>query len=200
MNTGHQPNAKERKTVILNEAARLIREKGYGGTTLRELAKRSGIQGGSIYHHFASKQEILFRIMDNTMTRLTSRVQKAVDDVNDPSGKLAQAIRSHIEYHTVEPDKTYITDAELRSLAPENHEIIVRMRDKYERLYVQIIKEGIQKGQMEISHVKLTIRALLQACTGVSYWFKPKGPLSVGDIADNYINLFFRGISKQNGK
>lgn len=188
-------NSSERKAIIFKEAARLIREKGYGATTLRELAGRAGIQGGSVYHHFSSKQEILFRIMEQTMAELIDRVGAAMAGEQDPSRKLAAAIRAHIAFHTTRLDETYITDAELRSLSPENYRHIVGMRDSYEQLYVRMIEAGVRQGQMSVPHVKITVRALLQACTGVSYWFRPEGVLTVGEIADNYLHLFFRGIA-----
>ena len=73
-----------RRDIIFREAARLFREKGYSGSTLRRLANRSGVKGGSIYHHYSSKQEILYTIMEQTMTNLINRVQLAIKDESDP--------------------------------------------------------------------------------------------------------------------
>ncbi|MCP4105267.1 MAG: TetR/AcrR family transcriptional regulator [Desulfobacteraceae bacterium] len=186
-----------RKTIILREAARLFREKGYSGTNLRELAKSSGVQGGSIYHHFSSKQEILFQIMEYTMTILINKVQDAIKNEKDPFKGLCNAIRFHIEYHTIDTNETYVTDSELRSLEPANYKKIITMRDKYEQIYIQLMKQGIETGEMKVDNVKLTVKALLQMCTGVSYWFKPNGSLSISDIAEKYIKIFFWGIAKK---
>ncbi len=192
-------SASSRKTIIFREAARLFREKGYSGSTLRDLAKKAGVKGGSVYHHYSSKQEILFTIMEHTMSMLITRVQEAIAAETRPINKLRKAIQFHIAYHTADSDETFVTDAELRNLDPDNLDTIVGMRDRYEAIFRQIMEEGVACGEMRIGNVGLVSKALLQMCTGVSSWYRPEGEQSISDIADYYIELFFRGICLTNG-
>lgn len=190
---GWEPDS-TRKTSILREAACLFREKGYNGSTLRQLATRVGIKGGSIYHHFASKQEILFMIMKYTMGNLIQRVRQEIENEQGVLDKLRSAMRCHIEYHTIDADETYVTDAELRSLSADNYKIIVGMRNNYEAVYRDILREGRATGVMEITNLSITSRALLQMCTGISLWYRPDGPLTINEIEDTYMDLFCRGV------
>ncbi|WP_300668885.1 TetR/AcrR family transcriptional regulator [Desulfoluna sp.] len=189
-----------RKTIIFREAARLFREKGYSGSTLRELAKRAGVKGGSIYHHFNSKQEILFMIMEDTMVNLITRVSREIEEVTSPREKLRKAIRAHVAFHAMDADETYVSDAELRSLDLTNYKKIVGMRDQYEGIYKKMLQEGIDTEELEIDNVTLSSRALLQMCTGISYWYTPEGPLTIQEIADNYVDLFFHGVCRKQGR
>ncbi|MBU1568295.1 MAG: TetR/AcrR family transcriptional regulator [Proteobacteria bacterium] len=182
------------KALIFKEAARLFREKGYNGSTQRQLADRVGVQGASIYHHFPSKQGILYAIMEYTMTSLLQKVRCEMLDASSPEAKLRKAIKVHIEYHTVDRDETYVADAELRSLEAENFKKIVAMRVAYEQIFRDILSEGVQEGVMRIGDVSLATKALLQMCTGISYWFSPGGRRSIDEIADQYVELFLFGI------
>ncbi len=182
-----------RKEIILQEAARLFRQKGYMAATLRELADRSGIKGGSIYHHFSSKQEILHEIMAFTLTNLFALEDETAGERN-PIEKIRKAIRFHIEYHINNLDETLVADTELRSLTAENYREIIKMRRRYENLFIDILREGVQQEIIKIGDVKLAALAILQMCTGVSYWFKQDGPLSVQEIADGYVELICWGI------
>ncbi|MGA7875109.1 MAG: TetR/AcrR family transcriptional regulator [Desulfoferrobacter sp.] len=182
-----------RKEIILQEAARLFRQKGYMAATLRELADRSGIKGGSIYHHFSSKQEILHEIMAFTLTNLFALEEETAGERN-PIEKIRKAIRFHIEYHINNLDETLVADTELRSLTAENYREIIKMRRRYENLFIDILREGVQQEIIKIGDVKLAALAILQMCTGVSYWFKQDGPLSVQEIADGYVELICWGI------
>lgn len=182
------------KTLIFKEAARLFREKGYSGSSQRQLADRVGVQGASIYHHFPSKQDILYAIMEHTMTSLLHKVRSELHDEISPAAKLRKAIKVHIEYHTVDRDETYVADAELRSLEPANYKKIVAMRTAYEQIFNDILSEGVQEGAMCIDDVSLATKALLQMCTGISYWYSPGGRRSIGAIADQYVELFLWGI------
>ena len=183
-----------RKEVIMREAAYLFRRKGYSATTLRELAKRAGIQGGSIYHHFASKQEIVFKIITETMAELL-HVQNVIEKEQNPVEKLRKAVRFHLGLTKDKPDEMHITDAELWFLSKPQLEIVVGQRMAYNKIYFQIIEEGTRRKLMNVNNLKLATTAILQMLTGISYWFKEDGPFTILEIADEYINIMLWGTS-----
>jgi len=189
-----------RKGIILQEAARLFREKGYRASTLRELARRSGVKGGSIYYHFTSKQEILYRIMDETMGNLLLGLEQETRDERDPVRRLNRAIAFHIRYHLENQDETHVADTELINLEDDHHRRIVRRRADYEQAFSGIIREGTRAGVMEVGNVKLASIAILQMCTGVPYWFNEGGPLSVDEVVNRYIDFIFWGVLGRAGR
>jgi len=183
-----------RREIILQEAAHLFREKGYPGANLRELARRAGIQGGSIYHHFASKQEILFQLMDDTMSDMIERLTARLVDATSPVEKLRKTVHFHIEYVVTGPDQTYITDDELRNLEPENYRKVVAKRDRYQKMIEEILLAGRVEEGWRLEETKLYTRALIKMCAGVAAWYRPDGDFSVAQIADAYVNLFCNGL------
>ncbi|MCK9230810.1 MAG: TetR/AcrR family transcriptional regulator [Syntrophales bacterium] len=183
-----------RKKILLQEAARLFREKSFEVATLRELAKCAGIKGGSVYYHFSSKQEILFCIMHYTLTELTSQLEEALKTESDPEKKLHKAIEIHVNYHIKNKDMTYVTDSEIRSLTAEQHYNIIEKRKKYENLFSGIVDKITQANDQKGLNSKLSTFAILQMCTGVSYWYNDNGPLGVEDIVKAYFNLSCRGL------
>ena len=183
-----------RREIILQEAAHLFREKGYPGANLRELARRAGIQGGSIYHHFASKQEILFQLMDHTMSDMIERLSERLAPLKTPSDKLRETINFHVEYHVKGPDQTYITDEELRNLTPENYLKVVAKRDRYQQIIEEIMSAGKAEEGWQLEEPKLYTRALIKMCAGVATWFRPDGSLSVAQICEAYLKLFRNGL------
>ena len=183
-----------RKKIILTEAARLFRAKSYEAATLREMAGRSGIRGASVYYHFSSKQEILFNIMDFTMSELTFLLKESLRNQGDAIAKLRKAIETHIVYHINNLEMTYVTDSEIRSLTEENHAFILRKRRKYEKLFSDILDEGKEEGRFHIRDSNIVAFAILQMCTGVSYWYKADGPMKVQDIVDIYFEFACAGV------
>ena len=183
-----------RKKIILTEAARLFRAKSYEAATLREMAGRSGIRGASVYYHFSSKQEILFNIMDFTMSELTFLLKESLRNQGDAIAKLRKAIETHIVYHINNLEMTYVTDSEIRSLTEENHAFILRKRRKYEKMFSDILDEGRTEGRFHIRDSQIVAFAILQMCTGVSYWYKADGPMKVQDIVDIYFEFACAGV------
>jgi AcrR family transcriptional regulator len=183
-----------RKGIILREAARLFREKGYRASTLRELARRSGVKGGSIYYHFASKQEILYRIMDETMDSLLQGLEREIRKEADPVRRLGKGIEFHIRYHLEKQDETHVADTELINLEDEHRRRILGMRAEYERTFSGILEEGNRAGVMDVGNIKLASIAILQMCTGIPYWFNEEGPLTVDEVVTQYTDFIFRGV------
>ena len=183
-----------RREIILQEAARLFREKGYPGSNLRELARRAGIRGGSIYHHFASKQEILFQLMDQTMSDMIERLSERLTGAATPLEQLRRAVQFHIEYHIAGPDQTCITDEELRNLETENYLKVVAKRDIYQKIIEDILSAGKAEQGWRLDEPKLYSRALIKMCGGVATWFKAEGELSIAQIAEAYADLLCNGL------
>jgi AcrR family transcriptional regulator len=183
-----------RREIILQEAAHLFREKGYLAANLRELARRAGIQGGSIYHHFDSKQEILFELMDHTMNDMIARLSERLADATSPLEKLRRTVHFHIEYFVTGPDQTYITDDELRNLDPDNYLKVVAKRDRYQFIVEEILAAGKQELGWRLEEPKLYSRALIKMCAGVATWYKPEGPLTIEQIAESYADLLCYGL------
>jgi TetR/AcrR family transcriptional regulator, cholesterol catabolism regulator len=186
--------AEDTKENIIKQAAHCFRKKGYAASTLREIAKRSRIEQGSIYFHFGSKQDILLSIMKEVMSELTGRVKKTLVNQNSPLDKLHAAIVTHIKYHIENLDKTYSADSEIRSLTKDNYIKIIEERRLYENMFISILNDGVKKGVFRELDVKMTSFSILQMCTGVSYWFKEGETLSIDEIAERYFSFICGGV------
>jgi len=183
-----------RREIILQEAAHMFREKGYPSANLRELAKRAGIQGGSIYHHFASKQEILFQVMDDTMSDMLAQLNARLEGAQTAAEKLRRMMHFHIEYVVTGSDRTYVTDDELRNLEPVNYQQVVLKRDRYQKTVEDILAAGRTEEGWQVEDPKLYARALIKVCAGVASWYSPTGELSIAQVAEAYIQFLCAGL------
>src|SRR5882672_5183699 len=82
---------------ILRTAARLFQQQGYDGTSMNDVAAALGLSKGGLYHHFQSKDEILFDLMDHAMNITQERVVDTVRVIRGPEERLRELIRLHIE-------------------------------------------------------------------------------------------------------
>jgi len=186
-------NSKSRKEILFQEAAKLFREKDYQAANLRELAKRVGIQGGSLYYHFASKQELLFQLMNTIMDQMISGLAAELGTSDDPLTQLRSFFRFHIRFTVCGSDLVYISDDELRHLEPENYQQIIAKRDSYQQLVEQLLKNG-QKLGWQVEDYKLLSRIAIQMGTGVLGWYRQDGTLSIEEIADRYSQFYYCGL------
>jgi AcrR family transcriptional regulator len=188
--------AETTKGQIKQASIDLFYKKGYYATTISDIAKRCGIQKSSIYYHYATKQDILFNIFKTTMVELEEYVVSAVNLTANIEAKLKEAIMAHICFHIDRQKECFIADSELRGLTPENYKAIVRMRDRYDSIFQEIIQEGIEAGVFLVKDLKILSYVIITMCTAVTNYFRPEGRLSKEEIATLYSDFIITAMQR----
>lgn len=189
-----QPEGRSMRENILAAAVQLFSEYGYHAAPLRDIARLAGIQAASIYHHYPSKQALLVEIMEKHMQQLNSKLEHILHEYHDPLDRLREAIANHIRLHTSNKAEFFIIDTELRALEGEHRTRIIAMRDTYDAMIQEILRDGMERGVFHPSDVKVTSYAIIALCTQVSSWFRPGGRLSVQQVIDIYYQMVSQGL------
>ncbi len=169
--------------------------RGYEATTLRGIAREMGIQVPSLYNYFSSKQELLYRLMDSVMRDLLQSTRAALAEAgSSPIEQLHAAIRAFVAFNLHHPHEAAVSDAEFRSLTPENRERIVRLRDEFQGLFDPLIEEGIAQGVFVPADVHITRNTILSACARTYVWYRPKGPRKPEEVATILADYLVRGL------
>jgi AcrR family transcriptional regulator len=184
---------------ILRTSITLFKARGYHGTSVRALALAVGMEPASLYHHYSSKQEILYDIFNRTMDDLVNGFERALSGTISHEDRLRAAIRFHVLFHVERQDEAFISHSELRSLTPSNRRRITVKRDRYEASLRTFLADGNKAGSFEIADVQLTTIAILMMCSGVSDWFAQQGRLSGDAIADAYTDMVLRLLGQSGG-
>jgi len=172
--------------LILNAAVDLFYAHGYESATLRDIADAVGLQVGSLYNHMASKQELLFSVMYGVMDDLLGQAIVVAERPGTATERLRWLIDVHIQFHAHRRREVFVGNNELRSLMPANRDKIVRLRERYERIFQDLIAAGQAEGSFALDDVKLTSYAVLAMCTGVSGWYSETGRLTVDELSALY--------------
>jgi AcrR family transcriptional regulator len=189
-----RPEGRSMRESILAAAIQLFAEYGYHAAPLRDIARLAGIQAASIYHHYPNKQALLVEIMETYMQRLNSQLEYIMQHYDDPLQRLDEAIASHIRLHTKHKAEFFIIDTEIRALEGENRQYVLSMRDQYEKLLQELLREGMQQGIFRPSDVKVVSYAVIAMCTEVAKWFRPNGRFTVQQVIDIYSQMVTQGL------
>ena len=176
-------------------SAELFQQKGFRGTSMRDISSALGIKTSSIYHYINSKDDLLKKICFKTMNMLLEAGQKIASEKIPPEKKLQRLVESHVTLICNNLDLFTVT---LRELTPTNAESfweeIIVLRDRYEGLIRDIILEGKEKGIFRDMDEKMAAFALLGMMNWLIRWYSPKGSKSPGEIADLWVEIFTRGV------
>jgi TetR/AcrR family transcriptional regulator, cholesterol catabolism regulator len=189
-----------RRREIDEVASELFHANGYAATSVRDIARALDIQGASLYAHVASKEDVLWSIVDATATAFERRADEALADADggDPVDRLAALIEAHVEVSTRDPERASVFVTEWRHLSEERRAQIRDRRDAYERRFRDLIDEGIAVGALR--HIDAAIAAdfILAALNGIPAWYRPDGRLSADRITDHYVDLALRSLTEEN--
>ena len=159
-------------------AIELIFERGYMALNMRELASTCGMQPGSIYNHYESKQELLFKIMYVVMKDVRDQTKEILDPEDDCVSQARRFVDWHIQFHVARRKEAAIGNRELGNLEPQNFAILREMRDEYEKSVVNWIQRGVRAKVFRAPNVKMMAFWLIAALNGLWLWYRPDGPLS----------------------
>src|SRR5437667_11869328 len=129
---------------ILRTAARLFQQRVYHATSINDVASALKLSKGGLYHHFQSKDEILFNLMDHAMDITQERVINGVRDIADPEERLRMLIRRHIEV------VLSVRDREITVMLHENHPLPPSLRRRInarKKDYVHFVESLIAEVQ-----------------------------------------------------
>lgn len=179
---------------VLAAAVQLFAEYGYHAAPLRDIARIAGIQAASIYYHYTNKQALLIEIMETHMRQLNANLEHIVHQQTGVQQRLHEAIANHIRLHTTYKSEFFIIDTEIRALEGESRNYILSLRDRYEALLQDLLREGMEQGVFRESDVKVCSYALIAMCTEVAAWFRPGGRLTVQQVIDIYSQIITQGL------
>ena len=180
---------------ILHAAAQLFRERGYDAASMNDLAAALNLSKGALYHHFQSKDEILFHIMEHAMEITEEQVKKPVLLLTDADERLRACIRLHI--HVVLQTR----DREITVMLHENHPLpaeyrrLINARKKEYVHFVERLIEDAQGAHRSKSRVtpKAAAFALLGMINWIYQWYRPDGSLHEESLVQQYTEIFFQG-------
>lgn len=189
-----RPEGQSMREHILEAAVQMFAQYGYHAAPLRDIARIAGIQAASIYHHYPNKQALLVEIMETHMQRLNTGLEHILREYDDPLQRLQEAIAHHIRLHTTYKQEFFIIDTEIRALEGESRPYILSLRDTYEKLLQELLRNGMERGVFRQSDVKVASYAIIAMCTAVATWFKPDGRLSTQQVITIYRQIIAQGL------
>ncbi len=179
---------------ILEVAAQIFSQKGFHATSMQDIAQAVNLQKASLYHHVASKQDILVALLDQALDLLIAKMQEVLARPLPSDEKLRQAMITYMKTMLDHRDLASVLLLEYRSLEPQWSGRHKPRRDRFEHLWRDLIQEGCSLGMFDCSDPALTSRALLGVMNWTITWYNPEGALPPEKIAEHFANLFLRGL------
>jgi TetR/AcrR family transcriptional regulator, cholesterol catabolism regulator len=185
-----------RRQEILDTAAAVFAEKGIVAATVRDISERAGILSGSLYHHFASKEEMIVSILAPVIKAQVEEFDRIVAELDDPTEILRRVIAVEIAQSANNPRVARILQQDeqhIRELAGLDE--VVQHRRAIRARVEAVIANGVKDGQFRADiDPRVAALVLFDAVLGAYRHLKPLGKLSTAEVTQQLSTLIIEGF------
>src|SRR3989449_4594853 len=180
---------------VFEVAAEVFHRKGYDNTSMSDVASAAGLTKAGLYHHVASKESLLYTILDYGLDLTESHVVKPLEEIADPLQRLKTMIDLHLRL-VLEERNLEVTGLlhECKTLSPSDRARINRRKKEYVRMATGIIADAAKKHNIKDVNPKLAAYALLGMLNWTYQWYKASGPSRRDEIVASFQQIFLQGI------
>jgi AcrR family transcriptional regulator len=139
--TKRAPGFDEKRLNLLEVAARVFSEVGFGGASMRRIAAETELSLAGIYHYVASKEELLYWIQYHTFDSMFRDLNTSLEGVEDPRERLATAVRNHVRHFGENMHELKVCARELETLEGQAYDAVQKLRRSYFDAVHQLVKE-----------------------------------------------------------
>lgn len=190
--SGQVTDPESARGKLLQTAAHLFRNKGYERTTVRDLASAVGIQSGSIFHHFKSKDDILRAVMQETIHYNTALMRAELAEAGNVRERVLALIRCELQsIMGGSGEAMAVLVYEWRSLSAQGQAAVLALRDIYEQIWLQVLGEAKEAGFIK-GDVFITRRFLTGALSWTTTWFRAEGSMTLEQLAQEALLLVLK--------
>jgi AcrR family transcriptional regulator len=184
--TVRRRNPGRRTQLAIHDAAvKSFAAKGYAGTSLRSLAAEVGVEVGSLYRHFASKEELLFNVVKQASDEFYQTLTETLANAPArPVARLRALTEETARYHAVHGAQSFVGTAEVRELTRLHHKHVMKQRSLVDSLFKSVVEECIAAGYFPAdTNPSVASNFVISVATGVALWYNPAGPIKPDQVA-----------------
>jgi AcrR family transcriptional regulator len=185
-----------REDEILAAAARMFREKGYHGTSVRDIAESVGLLKGSLYHYIRSKEELLARLFDGALEGTVRELEAIAGRDASASDRLHDMVKAYVRAVTANLDAVGLYLREWRSLPAPDLRRLRAKRHAMRALFEDVVAQGVRTREFAVGDEKVATLAILGMCNWIFEWYRPRGRLRPEDLADQLAERAVRSVSR----
>jgi AcrR family transcriptional regulator len=179
---------------IIEVATDLFMEKGFRATTLQDIASQLGMSRVALYHYLSNKEDLLEPVYIREMQKDLEGLQVVLSGQFSSSEKIKKSIQLFVRRATTRPLDFELSLKQIQDLPEEKRQIITTIQSQVGNLLVEIIRQGVERGDLHSSDPKLDAFAIIGMCLYVKNWYRPDGRLSPEQISETYYNRVMEGL------
>jgi AcrR family transcriptional regulator len=184
----------KKSEMVHQVVAQLFAKRGYHSTSIREIARQLGMNQSSLYYYFSSKEEILFRLMNEAMDDAMTTLKQICESEISPEEKLSRVLGFYVRYFAGDQDRLTLLVNERDCLGETYRRILIEKERRYVQLFKDIFEELNQTKKAKTIPPQVATFAFFGMVHYTIKWYHRDGPVGLDQLADFFVEMFTCGI------
>jgi AcrR family transcriptional regulator len=185
-----------KRQIILDEAAKLFKLKGFGGTSMRDLAGEVGMEAASMYNHIKSKDEILEHLCFHVSNTYIAQLAEVEQMSGSNGDKLKELLRRHINLMLEDGAAVSVANNDWKYLTDSKLQQFKEARKQYEKGFAALIENGIAAGEFRPVNASVALFTILSAVRWVELWYRPGRGVTAQELEQDIMTILLNGLAK----
>jgi len=193
--TATAPADTEVRRRILSAAVDLFADHGYDATSVSQVITRAGVAKGGFYHHFASKDELLYAVYGELINRQLEGMQRILAEKLSPAETLRRLIMDLVETTADSAREALVFSRELSQLGNSRIMQMRSQRRKYHNALIKLVREAQERGQFSpVASPEIVTFTIFGVINEMPRWYRPAGRMRPEQIATEIADLVLAGL------
>ncbi|MDE0342831.1 MAG: TetR/AcrR family transcriptional regulator [Deltaproteobacteria bacterium] len=196
------PNGPESRTAhhdeklqgILKTAAAIFAEKGFDGTSIRDISRATGMSLAGLYYYFRTKEELLCLIQERCLVTLLETARKIETSEKAPREKVALFVHNHLGFFLHNMNEMKVMSREDTALTADYEKRILELKRRYVKALVDLVEELQRNEGAPKLNVRVAALALFGMMNWVYTWYNPSRDPSLEGLIEQVLRIFFFGV------
>ena len=184
----------EKLQQILEHSARIFAEKGFDGTSIREISRATGMSLAGLYYYFRTKEELLCLIQERCLVTLLENAGKVQESGKSAREKIALFVHNHLGFFLHNMDEMKVMSREDTALTADYERRILDLKRRYVKALVDMVEELQRNEHAAKINVRVAALALFGMMNWIYTWYNPRRDPSLRSLIEQMLHIFFFGI------
>lgn len=186
--------AEQTRARLVQAATIAFAERGFHGTTTRDIATAAGMSPAAVYVHYRSKEELLHQLSHLGHLQTIGSIESADDPRLPATERLRAVMRAFAEHHARNHVGARIVNYELAALTPEHRESVIALRRQITARVGAVVDAGVASGEFHTADPRTTTNVLLSMGIDIARWYRNDGALTPEQIGEFYAGVALRVV------
>jgi AcrR family transcriptional regulator len=183
----------EKLKEILKRSAKIFAEKGFHHTSIRDIARATGMSLAGLYYYFRTKEELLFLIQEHCFLTLLQRWEGVNQDA-DVRVRIRLFAENHLGFFLHNMCEMKVMAHEDESLTGELDEKILILKRRYVKILMDLIGELQGRASGKVIDLRAATFSLFGMMNWIYTWYHPERDLPLPKLIEQMLRIYFFGI------